>query len=159
MWRRLPWHFASLISQNVWVLMCRIFLSLHKLYIIWNHWSEKPRRTKVKLFVDFMFIYICRNFKITIERLVWHFNRFCQTRKFSVRPDTIYLQNKQTFYINCKFYCFEQYTISYSITNDIISLSFSLSDCLFVLSILLSSFTSLSHSGSFHTSSHFHPSF
>lgn len=50
---------------------------------------KNPQRTKVELFVDLMFIHICRNFKITIRRLVWHCKRFCHTGKFSVRPDTI----------------------------------------------------------------------
>ena len=50
---------------------------------------KNPQRTKEELFVDLMFIHICRNFKITIRRLVWHCKRFCQTGKFSVRPDTI----------------------------------------------------------------------
>ena len=53
--------------------------------------------------------------------------------------------NKQTIYMNCKVYCFLQHYISYSLTNDLSNLSFSLSDCSFSLS-LFSSFTSLSQS-------------
>ena len=48
--------------------------------------------------------------------------------------------------MNCKFYCFPQYSISYSMTNDFISNSFTLLDWSFSLSLLLSSYTSLSHS-------------
>ena len=59
--------------------------------------------------------------------------------------------NKQTIYMNCKLYCFQQHSISYSMKKVLNSLSISLSDCSFAFSLLLSSFTTLSHSESIST--------